>query len=150
MEELSSVTPTLLIRASKSPSRATRATSLMSGFAARAFDRFEQTRGGAVTGSEGDRRFGQRGGGIVRDHRGAHARVIGAIVKNDFRFADLNATAGGQGHSAFNSAAVVKRAVCGTQILEEILLAFAAHFGVHARRERIGNTQDRCARNGRA
>ena len=67
--------------------------------------------------------------------------VVGAIVKDDLRFADLNAATGGQRHSAFDRAAVVKRAVGGAEILQEILLAFATHFSVHSRRKRIGNAE---------
>jgi hypothetical protein len=37
--------------------------------------------------------------------------------------------------------AVVERTVGGPEVLQQILVAFAAHFRVHARRERIGDTQ---------
>ena len=42
---------------------------------------------------------------------------------------------------AFDSGAVVERAVCGTEILEDVLVSFAAHFSVYARGKRIGNAQ---------
>src|ERR1051326_3431296 len=58
---------------------------------ARAFNRFEQSRGGAITGRERDRCFRQRAR-VVGDHRRAHARVVAAVVEDDLRLADLNAT----------------------------------------------------------
>ena len=108
---------------------------------ARAFDRFEQTGRGPVAGRERDRRFGKRRSRVVGDHRRAHAGIERAVVKDDFRFADLNATAGSEMNRAFNSGAVVERAICRTEILEHVLVSLATHLSVHARRERIGNTQ---------
>ena len=44
-------------------------------------------------------------------------------------------------YRAFDSRAVVERAVCGTEILQDVILSFAAHFSMHARSERIGNAK---------
>ena len=42
---------------------------------------------------------------------------------------------------AFDGCAVVERSVRRAKILQEILVAFAAHFGMDARRKRIGDTE---------
>jgi hypothetical protein len=41
----------------------------------------------------------------------------------------------------FDSGAVVERAIRGPEILEHVLIAFATHLSVHARGERIRNTE---------
>ena len=90
---------------------------------------------------ERDRRFRQRRGRVVGDHRRAHAGVERAVVKDDLRLSDLNATAGSQMNRAFDSGAVVERAVCRTEILEHVFVSLATHLSVYARREWIRNTQ---------
>jgi hypothetical protein len=42
---------------------------------------------------------------------------------------------------AFDSRAVIERAVRGAEILKDVLIAFATHFSMDARRERIGNAK---------
>ena len=67
--------------------------------------------------------------------------MIGAIIENDFRFADLYATAGCEGYRAFDGAAVIKCSVGGAEILQVIFFAFATHLGMHSRSKGIGNAQ---------
>jgi hypothetical protein len=44
-------------------------------------------------------------------------------------------------NSAVDGGAVVERSVRGAEILQEILVTFAAHFRVHTRSKRIRNTE---------
>src|ERR1043165_1846692 len=108
---------------------------------ARTFDRFEQTGSGPIARGESNSRFRKRFGRVVRDHRRAHSGVERTVVKDDFRFTDLNATTGGQMDHAFDCGAVVECAVCGPEILKHVFVTFAAHFRVNAGRERIRNTE---------
>jgi hypothetical protein len=41
----------------------------------------------------------------------------------------------------FDSGSVVERAICGPEILKHVLVTFAPHFSVNARRERIRDTE---------
>jgi hypothetical protein len=69
------------------------------------------------------------------------AGVERAVVEDDLCFADLNAAAGSQMNDAFDIGAVVKRAVCRTEILKHVFVSLATHLGMNAGCERIGNTQ---------
>src|SRR6185369_14524957 len=108
---------------------------------ARAFDRFEQTGSGPIAGGERNSRFRKRFGRVVGDHRRAHTGVERTVVKDDFRFTDLNATTGCQMDHSLYCGAVVERAICGTEILKHVFVTFATHFSMHAGCERIRNTE---------
>ena len=110
------------------------------GQRARAFDGFEQARGCAIGGRERNRRFRNRRR-VVRNHGRAAAERKRAVVKNYFRLANLDAAAASQRDWRLDNRAVVKRAVCGTEILEDVPITLASHFRVHTRSKRIGNAK---------
>src|SRR5439155_9044472 len=78
---------------------------------------------------------------IFGDHRRAAAERKRTVVEDDLGLAYLNAAPTRQRYLLFEYRAVVKRAVGRSQILEKVFIPLAAHFGMHTRRERIGNAQ---------
>src|SRR5678816_3710094 len=54
---------------------------------------------------------------------------------------DRNSPARSQWDSSLHRRSVVERAIRGAEILQEILVAFAAHFRMHARSKGIGHAQ---------
>ena len=77
---------------------------------------------------------------MISDQRRAAVELEPVVVKDDRRFADLDLTAGGQGHRHLYRCSVVSGSVCRAEILEPECVAFLADFGVESRRKGIGNT----------
>src|SRR5438045_9666298 len=110
------------------------------GLRARAFDGLEQARSRAIGRRERNGSFRNRRR-IVGDHRRPAAERKRTVVEDDLGLTNLDAAPARQCYRLFEYRAVVKRAVSRSQILEKVLVAFAAPFGMHTRRKRIRNAQ---------
>src|SRR6185503_9210951 len=64
-----------------------------------------------------------------------------AVVEDDLRFADLNASAARESDRRLDHRAVIQRAVSRTEILQLVFVTFVANLGVNPRGKWIGDTQ---------